>query len=107
MGLGVFSHARPHPLEASLSSKDPCGKAITVMRRPGALILVAAAAVAAIPRAFRAPAPSVGESPVLDTIAYHDPGLLTRTRTYPRRLATASDRKADRTGHAHGRISGS
>ena len=51
------------------------------MRRP-ALILAGAAAVAAIAHAFWAPFPASGGNPVLDLIAYHDPGFHTVIRVW-------------------------
>ncbi len=45
------------------------------MRRPATLVLLGIASAAALAHAFRAPFPGVGENPVLDLIAYHDPGL--------------------------------
>ena len=63
----------------SLPAMDPYGKVVTAMRRP-ALILAGAAAVAAIAHAFWAPFPASGGNPVLDLIAYHDPGFHTVIR---------------------------
>ena len=60
---------------------DPYGKVVTAMRRP-ALILAGAAAVAAIAHAFWAPFPASGGNPVLDLIAYHDPGFHTAIRVW-------------------------
>ena len=51
------------------------------MRRP-ALILAGAAAAAAIAHAFWAPFPASGGNPVLDLIAYHDPGFHTVIRVW-------------------------
>ncbi len=65
----------------SLPSMDPYGKVVTAMRRP-ALILAGAAAAAAIVHAFRAPFPASGGNPVLDLIAYHDPGFHTVIRVW-------------------------
>ena len=64
----------PPSAGGSLPAMDPYGKVVTAMRRP-ALILAGAAAVAAIAHAFWAPFPASGGNPVLDLIAYHDPGL--------------------------------
>ena len=60
---------------------DPYGKVVTAIRRP-ALILAGAAAVAAIAHAFWAPFPASGGNPVLDLIAYHDPGFHTVIRVW-------------------------
>ena len=60
---------------------DPYGKVVIAMRRP-ALILAGAAAVAAIAHAFWAPFPASGGNPVLDLIAYHDPGFHTVIRVW-------------------------
>ena len=65
----------------SLPAMDPSGKGVTAMRRP-ALILAGAAAVAAIAHAFWAPFPASGGNPVLDLIAYHDPGFHTVIRVW-------------------------
>ena len=51
------------------------------MKRPVTLIL-AGAAVAAIAHAFWAPFPASGGNPVLDLIAYHDPGFHTVIRVW-------------------------
>ena len=50
--------------------------------RPAALVLVGLASAAAIAHAFRAPFPGMGGNPVLDLIAYHDPGLHTVIRVW-------------------------
>ena len=47
------------------------------MLKPATLVLVGLASAAAIAHAFRAPFPGVGGNPVLDLIAYHDPGFHT------------------------------
>ena len=65
----------------SLPSMDPYGKVVTAMRRP-ALILAGAAAAAAIAHALWAPFPASGGNPVLDLIAYHDPGFHTVIRVW-------------------------
>ena len=60
------------------------------MLKPATLVLVGLASAAAIAHAFRAPFPGPGGNPVLDLIAYHDPGLTppgaerVKTRTPPR-----------------------
>ena len=71
----------PPSAGGSLPAMDPYGKVITAMRRP-ALILAGAAAVAAIAHAFWAPFPASGGNPVLDLIAYHDPGFHTVIRVW-------------------------
>ena len=71
----------PPSAGGSLPAMDPYGKVVTAMRRP-ALILAGAAAVAAIAHAFRAPFPGPGGNPVLDLIAYHDPGFHTVIRVW-------------------------
>ena len=80
---GGLACARPcHPPHGgSLPAMDPYGKVVTAMRRP-ALILAGAAAVAAIAHAFWAPFPTSGGNPVLDLIAYHDPGFHTVIRVW-------------------------
>ena len=45
------------------------------MRRPATLLPAGAAALAAIGHAFWAPFPDLGGNPLLDLIAYHDPGF--------------------------------
>ena len=71
----------PPSAGGSLPAMDPYGKVVTAMRRP-ALILAGAAAAAAIAHAFRAPFPGMGGNPVLDLIAYHDPGFHTVIRVW-------------------------
>ena len=71
----------PPSAGGSLPAMDPYGKVVTAMRRP-ALILAGAAAVAAIAHAFWAPFPASGGNPVLDLIAYHDPGFHTVIRVW-------------------------
>ena len=46
--------------------------------RPATLAIIGTALGAAAGHAFRAPFPGMGGNPVLDLIAYHDPGLRTR-----------------------------
>ena len=67
--------AMPPPARGSLPTIDPYGKVVRAMRRPATLVLAGAAAVAAIGHAAWAPFPASGENPVLDLVAYHDPGL--------------------------------
>ena len=45
--------------------------------RPWTLVIIGVALTAATVRAFLAPFPGIGGNPVLDLIAYHDPGLHT------------------------------
>ena len=71
----------PPSAGGSLPAMDPYGKVVTAMRRP-ALILAGAAAAAAIAHAFRAPFPASGANPVLDLIAYYDPGFHTVIRVW-------------------------
>ena len=71
----------PPSAGGSLPAMDPYGKVVTAMRRP-ALILAGAAAAAAIAHAFWAPFPGPGGNPVLDLIAYHDPGFHTVIRVW-------------------------
>ena len=52
------------------------------MLKPATLVLVGLASAAAIAHAFRAPFPGVGGNPVLDLIAYHDPGFHTVIRVW-------------------------
>ena len=66
----------------SLPSIDPYGKVVRAMLKPATLVLVGLAAVAAVAHAFRAPFPASGGNPVLDLIAYHDPGFHTVIRVW-------------------------
>ena len=50
--------------------------------RPATLAIIGTALGAAAGHAFRAPFPGMGGSPVLDLIAYHDPGLHTVIRVW-------------------------
>ena len=52
------------------------------MLKPATLVLVGLASAAAIAHAFRAPFPASGGNPVLDLIAYHDPGFHTVIRVW-------------------------
>ena len=52
------------------------------MLKPAMLVLVGLASAAAIAHAFRAPFPGPGGNPVLDLIAYHDPGFHTVIRVW-------------------------
>ena len=72
----------PPSAGGSLPSIDPYGKVVTAMRRPATLVLMGLAAVAAVAHAFRTPFPGPGGNPVLDLIAYHDPGLHTVIRVW-------------------------
>ena len=55
---------------------QPSGKGVGPMR-PWTLAIIGVALTAATVRAFLAPFPGIGGNPVLDLIAYHDPGLHT------------------------------
>ena len=61
---------------------DPSGKGASAMLKPATLVLVGLASAAAIAHAFRAPFPGPGGNPVLDLIAYHDPGFHTVIRVW-------------------------
>ena len=61
---------------------DPYGKVVRAMLRPATLVLMGLAAAAAIAHAFWAPFPASGGNPVLDLIAYHDPGFHTVIRVW-------------------------
>ena len=52
------------------------------MLKPATLVLVGLASAGAIAHAFRAPFPASGGNPVLDLIAYHDPGFHTAIRVW-------------------------
>ena len=60
----------------SLPASSPSGKGVGPMR-PWTLVIIGVALTAATVRAFLAPFPGIGANPVLDLIAYHDPGLHT------------------------------
>ena len=60
----------------SLPASSPSGKGVGPMR-PWTLVIIGVALTAATVRAFLAPFPRIGGNPVLDLIAYHDPGLHT------------------------------
>ena len=66
----------------SLPASSPSGKGASAMLKPATLVLVGLASAAAIAHAFRAPFPGVGSNPVLDLIAYHDPGFHTVIRVW-------------------------
>ncbi len=66
----------------SLPSMDPYGKVVRAMLKPATLVLMGLASAAAIAHAFRAPFPGPGGNPVLDLIAYHDPGFHTVIRVW-------------------------
>ena len=66
----------------SLPSMYPSGKGVRAMLKPATLVLVGLASAAAIAQAFRAPFPGPGGNPVLDLIAYHDPGFHTVIRVW-------------------------
>ena len=70
----------PPSAGGSLPAMDPYGKVVTAMLRPATLVLMGLASAAAIAHAFWAPFPASGGNPVLDLIAYHDPGFHTVIR---------------------------
>ena len=72
-GPGVFAHLAP-PSWGRSRAIDPSRKGVGPMR-PAALAIIGTALGAAAGHAFRAPFPGIGGNPVLDLIAYHDPGL--------------------------------
>ena len=77
----MCTHLPPSPA-GSLPAMDPYGKVIGAMLRPATLVLVGLASAAAIAHAFWAPFPGSGENPVLDLVAYHDPGFHAVIRTW-------------------------
>ena len=81
-GACVFSHALPPPSWGRSRAMYPSGKGARAMLRPATLVLVGLASAAAIAHAFRAPFPGMGGNPVLDLIAYHDPGFHTVIRVW-------------------------
>ena len=66
----------------SLPSMDPYGKVVRAMLKPATLVLMGLASAAAIAHALWAPFPASGGNPVLDLIAYHDPGFHTVIRVW-------------------------
>ena len=79
-GPGVFAHLPP-PSWGRSRAIDPSRKGVGPMR-PAALAIIGTALGAAAGHAFRAPFPGMGGNPVLDLIAYHDPGLHTVIRVW-------------------------
>ena len=71
MGIPILPSAA-----GSLPASSPSGKGVGPMR-PWTLVIIGVALTAATVRAFLAPFPGIGGNPVLDLIAYHDPGLHT------------------------------
>ena len=71
MGIPIVPSAA-----GSLPASSPSGKGVGPMR-PWTLLIIGVALTAATVRAFLAPFPGIGGNPVLDLIAYHDPGLHT------------------------------
>ncbi len=71
MGIPIVPSAA-----GSLPASSPSGKGVGPMR-PWTLVIIGVALTAATVRAFLAPFPGIGGNPVLDLIAYHDPGLHT------------------------------
>ena len=72
----------PPSAGGSLPAMDPYGKVVTAMLRPATLVLMGLASAAAIAHAFWAPFPGPGGNPVLDLIAYHDPGFHAAIRVW-------------------------
>ena len=72
----------PPSAGGSLPAMDPYGKVVRAMLRPATLVLMGLASAAAIAHAFWAPFPASGGNPVLDLIAYHDPGFHTVIRVW-------------------------
>ena len=79
-GAGVFAHLPP-PSWGRSRAIDPSRKGVGPMR-PATLAIIGTALGAAAGHAFRAPFPGMGGNPVLDLIAYHDPGLHTVIRVW-------------------------
>ena len=79
-GAGVFAHLPP-PSWGRSRAIDPSRKGVGPMR-PATLAIIGTALGAAAGHAFRAPFPGMGDNPVLDLIAYHDPGLHTVIRVW-------------------------
>ena len=72
----------PPSAGGSLPAMYPYGKVVRAMLRPATLVLMGLASAAAIAHAFWAPFPASGGNPVLDLIAYHDPGFHTVIRVW-------------------------
>ncbi len=72
----------PRPRRVAPWSIHPYGKVVTAMLRPATLVLMGLASAAAIAHALWAPFPASGGNPVLDLIAYHDPGFHTVIRVW-------------------------
>ena len=72
----------PPSAGGSLPAMYPSGKVVRAMLRPATLVLMGLASAAAIAHAFWAPFPASGGNPVLDLIAYHDPGFHTVIRVW-------------------------
>ena len=79
-GAGVFAHLPP-PSWGRSRAIDPSRKGVGPMR-PAALAVIGTALGASAGHALRAPFPGTGGDPVLDLIAYHDPGLHTVIRVW-------------------------
>ena len=77
---GVFAHLPP-PSWGRSRAIDPSRKGVGPMT-PATLAIIGTALGAAAGHAFRAPFPGMGGNPVLDLIAYHDPGLHTVIRVW-------------------------
>ena len=82
-GWHVFTRSCHPPTAGSLPAMDPYGKVVRAMLRPATLVLMGLASAAAIAHAFwGALSPASGGNPVLDLIAYHDPGFHTVIRVW-------------------------
>ena len=82
-GIGEGRHGHAHAIlrRGSLPTSDPSRKGVGPMR-PATLAIIGTALGAAAGHAFRAPFPGPGGNPVLDLIAYHDPGFHTAIRVW-------------------------
>ena len=102
-GAGVFAHLPP-PSWGRSRAIDPSRKGVGPMR-PATLAIIGTALGAAAGHAFRAPFPGMGGSPVLDLIAYHDPGLHSTIRVWyyvapGRRRGALRQPRASRSGES-------
>ena len=79
-GPGVFAHLPP-PSWGRSRAIDPSRKGVGPMT-PATLAIIGTALGAAAGHAFRAPFPGMGGNPVLDLIAYHNPGFHTVIRVW-------------------------
>ena len=83
IGIGEDRHGHAHAIlrQGSLPSSDPSRKGVRPMR-PATLAVIGTALGASAGHALRAPFPGTGGNPVLDLIAYHDPGLHATIRVW-------------------------